>query len=537
MHYPSLVCSATILGTSRTALRLLFAATVGLSATFVAVGSNWAARQSAAFDEPPMIVAGVRYRSGDLRWNREHPPLVKWLAALALPERKPPLPPPAHADPARMQWSYGSEWLHGARQSPLALLHSARMPSVLLGGLLLPLLAAAAYLLRGTTAAFAALGLAATTPLWFAYSTLVNNDAAPALLLFGSSICAYVLIRARGFARWSWAALLALTLALALSAKHTAIGFPLLILVGAGIDAIVLGRVRGASTPLVLGCLLGQLAALGFAWGWPPRPDIYLEGLRSVGFNHAVDYTYYAYGAPFAGRSYPYFAYALLVKTPWPVWILALLVPFASRLPGNVAPDGPRPTTRLPPIVVFVIPPLAYLIGVSLFAPPIGVRYALPVLPYALLAAAVGAAALFRHPRLRWLLAPLVVIQLLSQAQALRDGPLPWFNGWPCRTGQLNACLDDSNVDWGQALPQLRAFRDRYAPTAALRVFYFGSSPIESYVPNATPAAGREAFRPSRDLYAVSLHFLVRMPPQAWVQAIEPTAIVGGSYAVYDLRK
>jgi hypothetical protein len=173
---------------------------------------------------------------------------------------------------------------------------------------------------------------------------------------------------------------------------------------------------------------------------------------------------------------------------------------------------------------------------VSSFAPPIGVRYALPVLPYVLLAAAVGAAALWRREAVRWLLLPLAVLQLFGHVQALRDGPLPWFNGYPCSSGQLAACLDDSNVDWGQALPQLRAFRERHAPSASLRVFYFGSSPLAAYVPGASPAEAREAFRPRRELYAVSLHFLVRMPPNSWVHSLAPIAVVGGSYAVYDLR-
>jgi hypothetical protein len=158
------------------------------------------------------------------------------------------------------------------------------------------------------------------------------------------------------------------------------------------------------------------------------------------------------------------------------------------------------------------------------------------VLPYLLLAAALGAATLWRHERLRWLLLPLALLQLLGQAQALAGGPLPWFNGFPCRTGQLDACLDDSNVDWGQGLVQLRETRDAIAPGAALRVFYFGSAPIEAYVPDATGADGSEVFRPRRALYAISLHFLVRMPRTAWMHQLEPVAIAGGSYALYDLR-
>ena len=43
---------------------------------FLAAGWHLAHTQSATFDEVPHLAAGVLYLSGDLRFNREHPPLA-----------------------------------------------------------------------------------------------------------------------------------------------------------------------------------------------------------------------------------------------------------------------------------------------------------------------------------------------------------------------------------------------------------------------------------------------------------------------------
>lgn len=118
---------------------------------------------------------------------------------------------------------------------------------------------------------------------------------------------------------------------------------------------------------------------------------------------------------------------------------------------------------------------------------------------------------------------------------ALTHSPISFFNGLFCQTGQVPACLDDSNVDWGHALPALRRYCDAHYPGRPLRLFYFGSSQPEAYVPQVSVASPLELLQPQGTLYGVSLHTLVRMPDDAWTRKLQPVAVVAGAYAVFDL--
>jgi hypothetical protein len=118
----------------------------------------------------------------------------------------------------------------------------------------------------------------------------------------------------------------------------------------------------------------------------------------------------------------------------------------------------------------------------------------------------------------------------------LHTTPLGAFYGLFCFSGDELPCLDDSNLDWGQALPDLAAYRAQHYPQVPLRVLYFGSSPVGAYVPNAVAADLDEMATPRAALYAVSLNYRVRSPVRDWTRRLRPLAIVAGVYAIYDLR-
>jgi len=492
-------------------------------ATFCAAGGYVAGHASATVDEVPHIAAGVTYLAGDLRLNREHPPLVKVLAAAALPSRDPPLPLPAQLDPDAAQWSYGSEWLHGAGQKPLELLFRARLPLLLLNSLLLFCVALWTERLAGAFAACVAAWLLGTSPLWIAHSALVTTDAAATLFFFGASYSGFRLTRAAPERRLRHAAWLAACLALGLATKYSMLAALALVPLGVALDALALRR-RDALFWTAAASCLGALVGILFAWGLPPQPGLYLEGVQHVGQFHRHGYMYYAFGSFFHDRQPLYFARALLVKVCVPVLLLCVLSPWLARRERWFSS-------------LLVVPPLGYFLLMASNAPAIGVRYVLPVLPFLCVLAGVAAAGAWRGPRLRWLLAPLAAAQLLGLATALRATPLAYFNGLGCSTNDALPCLDDSNVDWGQALPDLKRFRDERFPGETLRIFYFGSSPIQAYIDHSELALPSERARPQRALYAMSLHERVRCPKAAWPRQQEPSEIVGGAYAIFDLRR
>jgi hypothetical protein len=493
-------------------------------ATFCAISVQVARTTSATYDEVPHIGAGVRYWMGDLRLNREHPPLVKLLAAAALPEREPPLPLGAEADrdPDAAQWTWSSEWLHGSSRAPLDLLLRARLPLVLLNSTLLFAVALWTHRLAGALAAWVAAWLLATCPLWIANATLVTTDAAATLFFFGASYAGFQLVHARPEQRLRRAVWLAVLFALALCTKYSLIAALGLVPLGTALDALRLRRPAVLAWAAGAACA-GALAGFLFAWGLPPQPGRYLEGISHVGVYHVRGHMFYSFGSFFHDLDPLYFAQALFVKVSLPTLVLCTLWPWVRASAGPFS-------------FLLVIPPLGYYLLMAANAPPIGVRYVLPVLPFLSLLAGVAAAGLWRRPRWRWLLAPLAAAQVFSLATALRATPLAFFNGLGCRTGDELPCLDDSNVDWGQALPQLERFRDQRFPGETIRLFYFGSSPPRAYIDHVELAEPSEYARPRPALYAMSLHLRARCPKDAWPRTQRPSQVVGGAYAIFDLR-
>lgn len=517
---------------SASSRRFTYALTLLAWLGFIVSGLRLAAHASATYDEVPHIGAGVSYLRGDLRLNTEHPAFTKWLAALALPERDPPLYLSAAPVPLDVQWGFGSAWLHGAKQPPLYLLQRARTPLVLLNALLVPAVALVAYALAGAFAACTAALLAALCPLWLAHGTLVTTDAAASLFCFLASAFAAWLLVAQPARRAPIAIGLAVSLGLALASKYSMLALGPLLILGAW-------RARGRAlwAWLLASVALGTLLGVSFAWGWPPRPGLYWQGMRQVGVNIPKEHVYYAFGELFDGRDPLYFARALLVKLALPVWILggvalaARLRAWRSAAPLTAA-ERARTAWRWPLVAV----PLGYFALLACSAPARGVRYVLPVVPFMFVLAGVGAARLSQL-RAAWVgLALLTALQLASYVSALRATPLGAFNGFFCFTGDALPCLDDSNLDWGQALPELAEYRAEHYPNVPLRVMYHGSSPVEAYVPNAVAANLDEMTRPQAALYAISLHYRVRSPESDWTRRLRPLAIVAGVYAIYDLR-
>jgi hypothetical protein len=380
--------------------------------------------------------------------------------------------------------------------------------------------------------------LAATCPLWLAHATLVTTDALASLFCFGSSSLAAGLIVAARRRRPALACGLALAIAAALASKYSMLALGPFIALGGGIGSWRAGR-NACAVWIGGAVVIGSMLGVSLAWGWPPRPEQYLQGVLRVGANHRSDYEYYAFGRFFTGHDPLYFARALLVKVSLPVWMLcvnALLSKLRElRLdPPLTAAEHQRRAALWPLLIV----PLGYYALMALSAPAFGVRYVLPVLPFMFVAAGVGAArvAQLRARAAAPILALLLAMQGASYASAFNATPLGFFNGLFCLTGDALPCLDDSNLDWGQALPQLAAYRASHYPAVPLRVLYYGSSPVDAYVPDAIAADLDEMTRPRAALYAVSLHYRVRSPESDWTRRLKPSAIVAGVYAIYDLR-
>jgi 4-amino-4-deoxy-L-arabinose transferase-like glycosyltransferase len=246
-----------------------------LGGCFVLLALSHACTTSATYDEPPHVASGyVAWRWNDFRFNPEHPPLIKRIAALPLLALD---PLPAEYDPfdpmpmtgegsinwnrSRYAWKQAlttgdAEWvfahgfLYGVKDRTLErlgagqshevdpryvvepteflndadrLILRARLPMIGLGLLLALMVFRWTRDLYGTRPALLALALYCFDPNYLAHSALVTTDVGLSLLMFGA---VYFLWRTfRSVSVWSLAGFVTFS-ALAFSAKYTAALLP-----------------------------------------------------------------------------------------------------------------------------------------------------------------------------------------------------------------------------------------------------------------------------------------------------------------------
>lgn len=497
-------------------------------AIYFALALSLAGRQSMTRDEAPHLGAGLRYWEGDSRLNREHPPLTKFLAASLLPHPVPELARDPQDSVLSEARKLGVAYVHD-RGKPLDVLFLARLPLVLVGSLLVVLVGLWAMRLAGLRAGLIAPLLLATSALWLAHTSLVTTDGALTSCFFGANYCLFQILRVEQ-RRWPARLGVVLFVALGLACKYSMVAAALFILLALLLESLFQRELRRTLEGALL-VVLGMLVGICFSWGFL-RPDLYFAGVGLVGANHNPGHFFYAFGDFFSGRELLYFTRAILVKAPLVVLFLAAAFPLVLyRLRRGEKQPLPRG------LMILVLPVFGYFALMSIKAPAIGVRYVLPVLPYLVMAAAISLAKLSEHRWGRWALIPLFVLQTGDLAVAMHASPLAHFNGLGCTTGQALPCLDDSNLDWGQSLPALSAYRDRHYPGQPLRILYFGVAPVSAYVPNAVVAKEREILSPEPALYAVSLHLAIRYPENTWPRRVAPVAVVAGVYAIYDWRQ
>jgi hypothetical protein len=155
-----------------------------LLATMFLLAGGAALRESVAFDEVAHIGAGVSYlQKLDMRYNEEHPPLAKVLAALPLVARG------IHADYSGTIWNtsrdffpaYLGQWIFGEYvvtrwNNPQSTLAWARLPMLLLTIALGWLVFVCARRLGGDGGGLLCVAVYASTPVFLVFGPLVLTD-------------------------------------------------------------------------------------------------------------------------------------------------------------------------------------------------------------------------------------------------------------------------------------------------------------------------------------------------------------------------
>ena len=496
-------------------------ALAALVAYFWYSGERFLAANGPTFDEGAHLAAGYAYwTTGDFRLNREDPPLMKllWAAPLAI-RQNPPYPRHVAAESNNDHWRIADALLYESGVPHRTLLTPARRVNLAVGcGVVLLAGWVAFRVWKSQLAGLAAAAFAAFDPNLLALSCVLSTDVG---LTFFALLSAYLL--------WEYAArpsrglMLAagVSLGLMLAAKFSALG----VVAGLVLAGIIWARRTKQTGAFDLAFRLGLIALVtvaatyGFAnfaeWGGGLKFQLtraahgdgvmYLNGERSrTGWYH-------------------YFAVVLLLKVP-----LGLLVCLPSRR---------RPELRS---LWVVVPPLVFLLAASLSRVNLGVRVVLPILPFLYVFAARLAVGV---PWQRVALAACVAWAGVASWCAAPH-QIAYFN----ELGGGSKQLADSNLDWGQGLPQLKEHIDREG-LDAIYLSYFGTDRPEAYGIRYQPLPGYGRASPfpqttvpadaARHVVAVSTNHLLGLylnePDTFAFLRGRPAVVLGGSIHVFDL--
>ena len=447
-------------------------------------------QESQTWDEGDHIFAGyMSIKTADHGLNPEHPPLVKYVAAL-----------PILNMPLQVPQLQGREFKIEAFQSAKDFLYKNDADTILLRArlaasvfLLLTaiLIFAAAYEMFGPWAACVALAMFAFEPNVLGHGAMVTTDMGISCFMFATIYAYYRYVKAPSAWRL---VLVGLAAGLGLSAKHTGILiFPMLILVMAA-DFFV-NRREGKGTPrlskqalsffTILVIAVGVLWVMyGFRYAARPAglqlnptsaeffsrlkpmdrflvtttaklhllPESFLYGLADIRMLADFMPTYIV-GKVYAHGVWYYFPVAFVIKSTISFMVLLLLAAYASW-------SGLLGKTR--EVLFLTLPPLLHLCVAMTAGLNIGARHILPL--WVFLSVLIGGAVAVLWPRhAAWKFA-ISILLLFHAVSSARSYPtyFAYSNelwGGPSKTYLY---FSDSNTDWGQQLKFVKRYLDEH---------------------------------------------------------------------------
>ena len=519
---------------------------------FAAQSALGSPANSAAFDEEYHLAAGYAYlRTGDPRLSTEHPPLVNLWNALPLTFLNPKLPLDSPAWQNAIPDDFGDAFLWQANyDQAVRIVLLGRLPIIALGVLLGAIVFRFTRDLFGPNAALLALALYAFDPNLIANSRLSTTDLGLAATMTIAMWRLWAWLKKP--TRWNltWVGVAA---GAAMATKFTGLMLaPMFVLVALVYPAKNCHREsrtpsRGQVDEESLSCkteTLRRFAAQGdkfrtrlrrlldlciaglFAllviwavYGFEIRNGLpaatYWRGLVKIYAEYSQGYPTFLMGQVSRTGWWYYFPVTFALKTPLPTLIFLIA--------GIAATAEQRAWQRTS---AAWIPP-ALSMAAAMFSPlTIGYRHILPVLPFAIILAGDAANSKFQMSNLklpchlvRLRVSPcLLVIVLLTwqvtSAALIFPHHLSYFNELAGGPGNAHNILVDSNLDWGQDLPALKAWMDENRVERA-NLSYFGT---------ALPAAYGVRYRPLPGF----LHFVIG--PE--VDSFNPYTPEPGWYAI-----
>jgi tetratricopeptide (TPR) repeat protein len=451
--------------------------------------------ESLTWDESDHMYAGYRmWKNGDFGLNPEHPPLVKLLAALPILHEKLWVPPLKGIQFKGEAYLGGRDWLEHNDGRSQRLVFRMRLAAGVLAIALSLVVFFAAREWFGTTAGLVALTLTVFDPNILAHSGLVTTDIGATLFFL---VAVWTFYRFAKQPTWIRLAIAGITFGLLLATKHSGVLLgPMLLLLVCWEVAVAPRGARGRTALRMGGALAGiVLLAVGVLWSfygfryaarpaglqliptleeyrqqmnrfdsgviwWLAHlrvlPESYLMGMVDIrvfirGFSTYVLGKWYPHGV------WWYFPAAILIKTTLGMLTLVLLAGYAL-VTGKLGKSPERTRALVYVLLVWV----AYLVTAILNGLNIGVRHILPL--YVLAAVIAGAAVAALAPRSRawtWVCTGLIAAHIVS-ALSVFPNSLAYANEAWGGARNTHKFLNDSNVDWGRQLYQVKEWEDQH---------------------------------------------------------------------------
>lgn len=490
-----------------------------------------AERHSPVIDEISHITAGYHYtQTLDFEVNRQHPPLIKVLSGVMLKLFYSEAKLPENKSSELNEWQYGLKFLYSNNLNKI--LRYSRLPTILLTLLLGLYVFCFTKDLWGWPAAILALTTFSFMPEILAHGHFVTMDLAVTTFLF-ISIYYYRKYFLQDDRLLLPFLLGTISLGVALGSKFSAIAFlplPLLLI----LIKIRVGNIgnKQQTTIYLLGIFLAVIPLIvSSLYFFQHGIRYYFESAAQIYFDFQDNFHYYLAGK-FQKHRYPhYFAYAYLIKTPLSFLILLALSVFLTA--------KRKSSKNLLEIFLFLIfPTLIVFVTAGVFAKNIGLRYVLAATPF-LIVLAAGVLNEFSLKKL--ILTSLLCSWQIASTLSSFPHQLGYFNELIGGSKNGYQYLDDSNLDWGQDLKELKEYLIIHRiPSFKLMYAWLG---FPQYYNIRFQVMGEDDWlkSPSQGYYIISTQALIRgvlfkesgIGNTDWLYKYKPIDRIGNSFFVY----
>jgi 4-amino-4-deoxy-L-arabinose transferase-like glycosyltransferase len=448
-------------------------------------------RESLTFDEGNhMFASYMMLHNGDYGLNPEHPPLVKFLAALPTIGRNLWIPENKNRPFKTEAYLSGGEWVARNDGNRNQLVFQMRMAA----GVLVPLFALVVFLAArecfGDWAGLIALTLLVFDPNVIANSALVTTDIGISLFFIAATWCFYRYVKQPSWTRLLIAAIVA---GMLLATKHSGILFAPMLLLLTAYEVAAAPKGARSRTALRLGGALCVIVAIGvlvlwsfygFRYAARPAPLKMSTTLAdwvapigafsgavvmAVGRMHLLPESYLIgmvdvrrmanyYPTFIFGRNWPhgmwwYFPSVFAIKTTLGLIALSIVAAIAVTV---------RKLRLSRELIFMLVPALVYFLIAIVSGMNIGSRHLLPFYGFLFIIAGAAATALAASSR-RWLIACAVLVAAhVISALAVYPNFMAYANEAFGGPSKLPMLLSDANIEWGQQLFEVKKWQDRH---------------------------------------------------------------------------